>query len=236
MSTALISVILASIFAAGSTPKSRSSVTPTAGESYRRMAEDGNTRAQTTSGELALQNGDLGAAFKWFLEAAEKGDSDAQVKVGDLFFEGRGTLRNPAQAAHWYAMAAGRSAYAQWRLGRLFEEGEGVPRNVGIAAAMFRRSSDQGFAEAQNSLADLHIAGIGVKQDFKEAFKLYRKAAEQNCPDAQLNLAALYYHGIGVKKDYSAARMWAERARATKAKEADEMLARIDKARAASSN
>jgi uncharacterized protein len=95
---------------------------------------------------------------------------------------------------------------------------------------MFRRSADQDFAQAQNSLGDLYIAGRGVTQDFHEAARLYRKAAAQNCVEAQLNLAALYLHGIGVERDLAAARQWALKARLSRAQAAEDMLERIDRA------
>jgi uncharacterized protein len=199
-------------------------------EEYHRLAESGNVRAQAVIGELALERDDVGEAFRWLTVAAEAGDTEAQLKAAGLSLAGRGALRNPAKAAHFLALAAARSAEAQWRLGQLFEQGNGVPPSLAIAAAMFRRSADQDFAQAQNSLGDLYIAGRGVTQDFHEAARLYRKAAAQNCVEAQLNLAALYLHGIGVERDLAAARQWALKARLSRAQAAEDMLERIDRA------
>jgi TPR repeat protein len=205
---------------------------PSISKEYGTLAAGGSRSAQVISGEFALREGDTGAAFYWLTAAAESGDPTAQIHLGDLYVNGRGTVRDPARAAHYYALAVGSSAEAQWKLGALFQEGDGVPRNLEIAASMFRRAADQGYADAQNSLATMYIAGLGVKQDSKEAIKWYRKAAAQNCADAQLNLAGLYYHGIGVKQDLAAAREWAIKARAFKIREADAMLAQIERARA----
>ena len=63
-----------------------------------------------------------------------------------------------------------------------------------------------------------------------EAIRWFRKAAEQNCADAQLNLAALYLNGVGVKQDLTTARQWAVKARPVRRKEADDVLAQIEKA------
>lgn len=226
MLNALVPVLLA-IAGSGANP------IPTVRQQYGQLAEKGSRSAAATSGELALQAGDSGEAFRWFSMAAEQGDNQSRIRLADLYVDGRGTLRNPAHAAHWYALAVNDSPEAQWKLGALFQQGDGVPQNPQIAASMFRRAADQGYADAQNSLASLYIAGVGVKQDFQEGLKWYRKAAAQSCPDALLNLAGLYYHGIGVKQDLAAAREWALKARSSvKAREAEDLLAQIEKARA----
>jgi len=199
---------------------------------YRTLADQGNSRAQAVLAELALDVGDAGAAFKWFSKAAEAGDATSQVRLADLYLGGRGTVRDAAQAAHWYAMAVSKTPEAQWKLGALFQQGDGVPENPEIAAAMFRRAADQGYADAQNSLAALYIAGIGLKQDSREAVKWFRKAAEQDCADAQVNLATLYFNGVGVKRDLELAREWALKAKLHRSKEANQLLAEIEKARA----
>lgn len=202
---------------------------PDVAANTRRLAESGNVRAQVTVAELAFQKGDMGEAFRWFSAAAENGDPAAQVRLADLYLAGRGTLRDAAQAAHWYAMAVSHTPEAQWKLGALFQQGDGVAQNPEIAAAMFRRAADQGYADAQNSLGSLYIAGIGVKQDLNEAVKWFRKAAEQGCGDAQVNLATLYLNGVGVQQSLVVAREWARKAQSSRPREAGEILAEIDR-------
>ena len=47
------------------------------------------------------------------------------------------------------------------------------------AAKWFRKSANQGFAEAQHKLGVLYDGGKGLPQDYSEAAKWYRKAADQ---------------------------------------------------------
>ncbi len=231
MSRYLLLAAILPLMAGSTVPVSSVTAKSASLENYRILAEKGEVGAQGVMAERALESGDTGNAFKWFSAAAEQGDAQAQLRLGDLYVDGRGVIRDSAKAAHWYALAVGRSAEAQWKLGALFQEGDGVQKSPEIAAAMYRRAADQGFADAQNSLASLYIAGLGVKQDFNEAMKLFHLAANQNCADAQLNLAGLYYHGIGVQQNLSLARRWALKAQPARPKEAEDLLARIDEAK-----
>ncbi|MBV8519404.1 MAG: SEL1-like repeat protein [Acidobacteria bacterium] len=81
-------------------------------------------------------------SLKIWLDAAEKGDRDAQYYVGKLYEGGLGTPPDFAAAARWYAKAAdaGLSA-AQFSLGTLYEKGLGVPADPAKAFALYRRAS-----------------------------------------------------------------------------------------------
>ena len=49
---------------------------------------------------------DYSEASKWFREAADKGNSSGQVKLGELYFNGFGVERNYDEAVRWYRKAA----------------------------------------------------------------------------------------------------------------------------------
>jgi TPR repeat protein len=64
------------------------------------------------------------------LARAQAGDAAAQNLLGDMYENGNGVERDPAQAAHWYRLAAEQGlADAQLNLGVLYENGEGVERS-----------------------------------------------------------------------------------------------------------
>lgn len=44
---------------------------------------------------------DYSEAFKWFLNAANKGNDKAQYKVGEMYFTGQGTELDLNKAAEW---------------------------------------------------------------------------------------------------------------------------------------
>jgi hypothetical protein len=63
-------------------------------------------------------------------EKADKGDPDAQVRLGVAYEDGNGVLQNNAQAAVWYRKSA-EPGYAggQLLLGIAYEDGKGVPKD-----------------------------------------------------------------------------------------------------------
>ncbi len=125
-------------------------------------------------------------------QAAERGDSVAQGRLGYLYMNGKGVPQDYGEAARWYRKAAeqGHSGGAYW-FGYLCETGQGVEQNSGEAARWYRKAAEQGDAEAQKRLALLYLQGRGVAKDPREAEKWYRKAAGQGAPDAQNALEGL---------------------------------------------
>lgn len=196
-----------------------------------RTTDAATPRAHTIAGQQALQSGDAADAFHWFTLAAKGGEAEAQVLLADLYLQGRGTARDAAQAAYWYARAAQSSPEAQWKLGALYQQGHGAARNPEIAAALYVRAAEAGLAGAQNSLATLYFTGEGVTRNVAKALELFRQAAAQQYADAQLNLASIYLHGSGVKQDLDEARHWAQQARAAGSRAAAAVLEEIAKAK-----
>ena len=90
-------------------------------------------------------------ALKWFKRAAEGGDPDAEVELGDHYQDGDGVEQDYALAAEWYRKAA-----------------EHVP-NLG------------GAGQGRNNLGMLYLDGHGVPQDYVQAYKWFSLAGvDQN--------------------------------------------------------
>jgi TPR repeat protein len=67
-----------------------------------------------------LSEGAPQRAFALFAAAAEAGDAEAAFAVGERYLAGKGTLREPVEAARWYHRAAGAGhTRAQCRLAQL---------------------------------------------------------------------------------------------------------------------
>ena len=94
----------------------------------------------------------------------------------------------------------------------MYDAGSGVLKDDKEAVKWYRKSAEQGFADAQNNLGAMYLNGSGVLKDDKEAVKWYRKAAEQGLADAQYNLSVSYGRGIGVTQDLSKAKYWIQKA------------------------
>lgn len=66
-------------------------------------------------------------ALKWALKSANKGYAEAQVKVGDIYKEGYGTIKDYKEANKWFTLAAKQGFYGgYWALAIAYEYGEGV--------------------------------------------------------------------------------------------------------------
>ena len=155
-------------------------------------------------GQLDSQSADV----QQLHQAAERGDADAQFRLGSTYF-GAGVTQDHTEAAKWFRLAAEqRHADAQNYLGIMYKTGAGVTQDDAEAAKWFRRAAEQGRADAQNNLGILYDIGQGVPQDHAEAAKWRRRAAEQGYASAQLGLGLMYYNGEGVPQDYVAAHMW----------------------------
>ena len=132
------------------------------------------------------------AAF-WYRKAAEQGDADAQVALGDL--------------------DSNKECLSQ------DDDGECVTKDYedySEAAHWYRKAAEQGDSDAQESLGDLYLNGQGVPQDYAEASIWLRKAAEQGNVEALESLGDLYLHGQGVPRDYAEAYFWYDLAAAEK--------------------
>ncbi len=78
-------------------------------------------------------------------------------------------------------------------------------KNISKKIKLLQSLAEEGYAPAQNDLADCYWKGIGVKNDYGEALRLYRLAAEKGYARAQDNLGGCYCYGMGVEQDHKEA-------------------------------
>jgi TPR repeat protein len=131
----------------------------------------------TKAAEAAYRRGDQATARRLALPLAAKGDVHAQSLVGQIYYSGRGGLRDEAEAAKWSRLAADQGdAAAQFRLGLMYSEGLGVPQDHARAAHWYRRAADQRHPQAQYNLGLLYATGEGVEQDCRVAYMWFNLA------------------------------------------------------------
>jgi TPR repeat protein len=145
---------------------------------------------------------------------AEKGDAQAQDKLGNTFLVGSlGVAKDEAEAVRWFRKAAEQNhAEAENSLGSCYACGQGVAKDEVEAAKWYRKAAERGNAHAQCNLGVSYDTGQGVAKDEVEALKWYRKAAEQGNAVAQCNLGVSYGTGQGVAKDEAEAVKWFRKA------------------------
>jgi len=90
---------------------------------------------------VAYDRADYRSALNVWMAAAEAGDAEAQVNVGEIFERGLGDEPNYEAAKIWYEKAAAQgNTRAQFNLGTLFEQGLGVPQDRVTALNWYRRA------------------------------------------------------------------------------------------------
>ena len=149
-----------------------------------------------------------GAMAQW-RPLAEKGDARAQGNLGSLYHDGLGVKADPAQAAHWFALAAAQdNAGALANLGVLYMQGSGVQQSYVMARGLFARAAVKNNEVGVFNLAVLYDNGQGGAMDKAKAAELYTRGANTGDSDAQGNLGVDYATGDGVKADKVQAYKW----------------------------
>jgi TPR repeat protein len=168
--------------------------------------------------------------------AGNKGDAEAQYKLGVIYETEKGVpqddisaaeqslragqyrlaaeqrifMRDDDEAMKWYRLAADQGyAKAQYKLGLIYQSDKWFDRKNNIEAAKwYDLAAQQGYAKAQFNLGDMYLKGEGVPQNDVQAAKWYRLASDQGYAEAQWNLGVMYDNGRGVPKDYVQAVKW----------------------------
>jgi len=158
------------------------------------------------------------------LALAEKGDSDAQFVLGNMYFFEWGLPEDDTEISKWYRMADDQViATIESNLGTVNDDNRVIPendnspvnwyrKNAVEAAKWYKKAAEQGHAKAQFYLGDIYHRGRGAPKNVSEGLKWFRKAADQGYPDAQINLAIAYKTGVGVSKNDAEAFKWFKKA------------------------
>ena len=144
-----------------------------------------------------------------YRQAAERGDTDARMRLGLMFHEGEGVPRDQGQAAHWFRLAASDDLPAgQAALGYLHEKGLGVAQDFGKALTWYRRAAEKKHSWALYRLGLMYRDGRGVPRNATHAVDLLAAAAEQGDVAGRFHLGEMYENGWGVHQDAARASEW----------------------------
>lgn len=161
-------------------------------------------------GEKAAKRDDFATAIEAWRPLAERGDADAQFRLGVLHERGLGTREDPFAAAKWYRRAAEQGFHAaQVNLGLMLVQGRGVAVDEVAAAAWFDKAASANVPEGLANLGHLHRVGRGVERDPVRAYTLLRRAALLGNDTAALGVAQMLARGEGVETDLVEALAWA---------------------------
>jgi len=171
------------------------------------LAKAGDEEAQLAAA-VAYDTGDgvrksPAKAARWYRLAAQRGNAQAQFRLGRLVQMGSRDLdRNLALAAQLFEAAAMQGIVkAEYWTGYSYERGEGVKRDLAKAIEWYRKAADAGEARASNNLGLIYLTGNGTARDLARAFGLFKAAADQGDGWAENNLGGMYEMGWGVAAD-----------------------------------
>ncbi|MEJ2458940.1 MAG: tetratricopeptide repeat protein [Novosphingobium sp.] len=142
-------------------------------------------------------------------DAAERGSVAAQLVLGQILLDGRGTRRDPEAALIWFERAAKQGDPEAWNMvGRCHEKGWGVPQDYRRAAGYFEEAIRRGHVWAKVNLAQI-LMRLGDPADRPRAYTLFRQAAEAGNLKAINSLARFLEEGWVVPADpVGAARLY----------------------------
>lgn len=168
-----------------------------AGTSYQIAADQHDPIAQFNLGliyeEGKGQKVDLDKARALYQEAAEKGLSNAMVRLAGLYFGDTDGLNDPQLALDWYRKAADLgNRDALYQLGLFAETGIGVKIDYKSALEYYEKSAQLGNQQAMFAAARMFQYGLGVPQNKKQAAVYYEILAGLGNAFGQYQLAGLY--------------------------------------------
>ena len=142
--------------------------------------------------------------------AVEKGNHEAEYKLGTCYLFGRGVSQDKAEAVRYFLLSStGGYAEAQYNLAVCYAKGEGVDRNEEEMLKWLKLSANQNFKQAQFFLGKLYLDGQAVPQNTQRGLDLLNAAAAQGLVEAQFDLSLYYEFGKVVPKDMVEAYKWA---------------------------
>jgi TPR repeat protein len=140
---------------------------------FARFLDTGN-RAKA-----AYDKGDYATARKLFQNMAERGNSDAMLRVAVMDMQGKGGPVDNIQAVKWFRILADRGdREAQFALGLAYGDGSGVEQDYAEALRWYQKSAGQGSAAARVNLGVMYLNGQGVAPNRIEAQKWFILAGQ----------------------------------------------------------
>jgi len=106
----------------------------------------------------AIEAGGNKAAVSKLRSLASKGNTQAQILLGDLHMTGDGVIHNYSMAVTWYRQAAeAGDADAQFKLSGMYRDNLGVPRYMAKAREWMKRAAESGHPMARQDMRDRSI-------------------------------------------------------------------------------
>lgn len=196
-------------------------IEPPAAEAAVETAAPAAATASSAGPQTTQSIADSGPAATKPVEAARAEESAAPVatqpaipKVMTMASLGRELSSVPAGLASLKQSALDGDGAAIYELAAREADGRGMPRDLAVAAKLYEKLADAGYAPAQFKLGSFFEKGSGVIRDLGQAKTWYGRAADRGNIRAMHNLAVLHAENPSAsgKPDFATASTWFRRA------------------------
>jgi len=127
----------------------------------------------------AYKSGYYKEAFKIVRSLADKGDTEAQAWLGEMYGSGEGTSKDYSAAMKWFKVAAMKgNLRAKFNIGIMYHQAFLVSQDYEEAAKWYREAAEEGYPYAQFNLGVMLCNDIGLPPDDIEAYKWLSLAAD----------------------------------------------------------
>jgi TPR repeat protein len=144
----------------------------------------GGTVFRAIESNFTISKHQLNLAFSYLYDCTLTDNYDACLMVGYIYEMGwMEQSIDYKKAFVYYAKATNggeRYMVSQYNLGICYSKGIGVEKDEEEAIKWFKKSAENGYANAQKELAASYEYGLGVNISLKEAIYWYEKSCKQN--------------------------------------------------------
>jgi TPR repeat protein len=140
----------------------------------------------------AFDNGDFDASFPTLYRYAQKGDPEAQFRVGRMYADGKGAAMDDEIAMRFFEAAAKQGhPPALVMMGMRYKEGRGLPKDPEKAFQYMAMAADKGDAKAKYYLGIMYRDGIGTAKNPALARQLIQQSADAGDTKAQMTVVGV---------------------------------------------
>ncbi|MDR3088239.1 MAG: sel1 repeat family protein [Desulfobulbaceae bacterium] len=159
---------------------------------------------EQTQRKAPIANKNPRQVFSRALVAAEQGNAEAMLVVGELYARGVGVTKNFTKALAWYEKSAeAGNGEAAFRVGFSYEIGMGAVVDMKNAVVAYNQAVRLGSARGLHKMAMLRLTGGGgVEKDRSAGLTMLQEAARSGDSAAYNSIAMIFLHGaFGQKAD-----------------------------------
>ena len=137
-------------------------------------------------------------SFEELKKEADRGDAEAQYRLGLCYLEGKGTNSDRRMAHMYFKKSANQgNSDAMVKMGEFHERGDVAKLDFKEAFEWYRKAADLDNSEGYYHLGLCYENQIGVETDKYEAFLNYETATHDGHKNAEVAMGRCYFYGHG---------------------------------------